>query len=300
MTRVNAIALVLLLVLAGGLIALSGDRVARIRETALGWASPLVKTRNAVTGAVDAAVTPKPTYEELEESHRALLREVLELRTENRILDDLYRQNTELRGALNLAQLPDLELVAAEVIGRDTGTWYNTLVIDKGQAHGLEPNAPVIVETKLVGKISIAGPDTSVVLLVTDEGCKVAARVMSTPYLGISEGQGSQSPSVFTGQGEVQGSRGGLAPRLRLRYLDKFANIQPGMSVYTSGQGRVYPPNLELGTISVVRAGDLTTEAEVTPAVDFNRLEFVFVIRAKETAGETAAPVARREGNGPS
>jgi len=62
-------------------------------------------------------------------------------------------------------------------------SWYNTLVIDKGTDDGLTVNDPVIVETKLVGKISIAGPDPSVVLLVTDEACKVTARVMGTTYL---------------------------------------------------------------------------------------------------------------------
>jgi rod shape-determining protein MreC len=292
MSRVNVIALLLLIALVTGLILMPGEEVDSIRHGALGWASPMIKTKNATATFVDDMVTKKPSYGELEDAYRRLYKEVLELRTENRILDDLYRQNTELRGALNLRKLPNFELISAEVISRDSSTWYNTLVIDKGTADGVELNDPVIVETKLVGKVSVVGPDSSVVLLVTDEACKVTSRVMSTTFLGISEGQGSQGPSVFTGQGETQGSRGSITPRLRLRYLDKFAKIQPGMSVYSSGQGHVYPPNLELGKIVSVKPGEITTEAEIEPAVDFNRLEFVFVIRNRpepEAAKATAA-----------
>ena len=289
MSRVNVIALLLLIAFVTWLFVMPGERVERIRHDALGWASPLVKTKKATATLVDDLVTKKPSYDELEDSYRRLYKEVLELRTENRILDDLYRQNTELRGALNLRKLPNFELVSAEVVGRESSTWYNTLIIDKGTDDGLDENDPVIVETKLVGKISVAGPDSSVVLLVTDEACKVTARVMSTTYLGISEGQGSQAPAVFTGQGETQGTRGSITPRLRLRYLDKFAKIQPGMSVYSSGQGHVYPPNLELGKIAAVKPGDITTEAEIEPAVDFSRLEFVFVIRK----GPEAAPITK-------
>lgn len=294
MSRVNVIALLLVIVLVTSLLLLPHERVERIRHDALGWAAPVLRTKNTTSRLVDGLVTKKPSYEQLEQDHRRLYKEVLELRTENRILDDLYRQNTELRGALNLRKLPNFELVSAEVISRDSSTWYNTLVIDKGEDDGLSVNDPVIVETKLVGKISVAGPDSSVVLLVTDEACKVTARVMSTTYLGISEGQGSQRPSVFTGQGETQGVRGTLTPRLRLRYLDKFAKIEPGMSVYSSGQGRVYPANLELGKIVAVKPGDITTEAEIEPAVDFSRLEFVFVIRRgpDEEEGPEGATVA--------
>jgi rod shape-determining protein MreC len=288
MSRVNVIALLLVFVLVAGLLLLPGEKVEGIRHTAMGWASPLLRTKDATGTFVDGLVSKKPTYEQLEGEHRRLFQEVQHLRTLNRTLDDLYRQNSELRRALDLRKLPNFELVAAEVISRDSSTWYNTLVIDKGTNEGLKVNDAVIVETKLVGKISVAGPDSSVVLLVTDEACKVTARVMSTTYLGISEGQGSQSPSVFTGQGETQGVRGCLTPRFRLRFIDKFAKIQHGMTVFSSGQGRVYPPNLELGTIVAVKPGDITTEAEIEPAVDFSRLEFVFVIRGapSESAAE--------------
>lgn len=287
MSRVNLIALLLLAGLVTGLMLLPGERVAAVRHTVLGWASPWLRTKKAVGTVVDGLVTRKPTYGQLEEENRRLQQEVQHLRTLNRGLDEISRQNNELRGALNLRKLPQFELVAAEVISRDSGTWYNSLVIDKGERDGLGVNDPVIVETKLVGKISVAGPDSSMVLLVTDEACKVTVRVMSTPYFGISEGQGSQGPSLSAAQGETRGMRGGWAPRLRLRYLDKFARLQPGMNVYSSGQGRVYPPNLEVGKIVSVQPGDITTEAEIEPAVDFSGLDFVFVIR--RGAGETTA-----------
>jgi len=50
---------------------------------------------------------------------------------------------------------------------------------------------------------------------------------------------------------------------------------------------------LELGKIAAVKPGDITTEAEIEPAVDFSRLEFVFVIRKGPDA--TPAPAVEEK-----
>jgi len=120
MSRVNVIALLLLILLVTGLLLLSDERIQGIRHGALSWVSPLLRTKKSTAAFVDGVVTEKPSYDQLEEDYRRLYKEVLELRTENRILDDLYRQNAELRGALNLRKLPNFELVSAEVISRDS------------------------------------------------------------------------------------------------------------------------------------------------------------------------------------
>ena len=70
----------------------------------------------------------------------------------------------------------------------------------------------------------------------------------------------------------------GQTPRLRLRYLSKTAILQKGMKVYTDGRGKLFPPNIPIGTIEDFEVGPVYGEAEIKPAVDFTNLKNVFVI----------------------
>ena len=106
----------------------------------------------------------------------------------------------------------------------------------------------------LVGKVDAPSEDTSTVILLTDEKCKVSAKVDGTPELGILSGQRG-----LTGQDPV----------LRLSFLSKDAKITPGMLVFTTGRGKLFPPDILLGTVLSFESGPLYGEALVKPAVDF-------------------------------
>ncbi|HHX76997.1 MAG TPA: rod shape-determining protein MreC, partial [Firmicutes bacterium] len=77
---------------------------------------------------------------------------------------------------------------------------------------------------------------------------------------------------------------------LVMKHLPQNANIQPGDTVISSGLGPVFPKGLVLGY--VLEVGDdefgLLKYALLEPAVNFNRLEEVFVVLEfpLEEAGE--------------
>src|SRR5207245_1102987 len=110
----------------------------------------------------------------------------------------------------------------------------------------------------MVGKTTTVSNTISVVLLVTDENCKVAASVEGTREQGI-----------------VSGERiaGGLAPMLDLNFLSKQANLQPGQKAYTSGVGGVFPSGLLIGAVKTFRVRELDGQAKLVPAVDLSKLE---------------------------
>ncbi len=285
MSRINLIALVLLILGLVWMFTLGGESLENLRRVGLSMTTPMLRAKKGTSDLASRVSEPQLSRQQLEEANRRLLREVRQLRIEAQTLERLYEENARLRQALTLKKIPNFELVAAEVIGRDTATWYNTMVVDKGTDDGVAKNDPVIVDTGLVGKVALATEKSSVVLLLTDEACKVTARVIGTEERGILEGQGSRRANTrqrAAAQGELSGKRGGLSlnPVLRLRYLAKDATIQPGMSVFSSGQGSVFPPNLELGRVTSVMSGEITTEAEVEPSVDFSRLDFVFIVKS--------------------
>lgn len=200
-------------------------------------------------------------------------------------LDELLDENNELRKALQYRERSPRSLVAARVISRKPSQWYNTLIIDKGGEAGIEVDSPVIVplgdEAGLVGKVSeVIGPESAVVLLLTDEMCQVSAKLGETQEQGILSGQ-----------------RGAFRhlPNLRLRYLSKEVETVPGTRIYSSGTGELFPPDLYLGDVLGLSRGVIDAEASVKPAVDFDKLTDLFIILPAEREDQaTSDPPAEK------
>jgi rod shape-determining protein MreC len=101
------------------------------------------------------------------------------------------------------------------------------------------------------------------VILLTDEMCRVSAKVEGTLEQGILAGERAAL--------EVR-------PELHLRFLSRNANINAGASIYSSGEGGIFPPDLLLGRVKRFENREISGEAIVEPAVDFSSLDHVFVI----------------------
>jgi len=172
-----------------------------------------------------------------------------------------------LRHALNYRERSVFKLIPAEIVTRDASTWWHTVTINRGKEDHIETDMPVVTDEGLVGKTTTVSNTISVVLLVTDENCKVASSVEGTREQGIVSGERVS---------------GGLAPLLDLNYLTKQANLQPGQKAYTSGVGGVFPSGLLIGMVKSFKTRELDGQAKVAPAVDLSRLEDVFVVTGRK------------------
>src|SRR5207244_11219475 len=110
-------------------------------------------------------------------------------------------------------------LIPAEIVTRDASTWWHTVTINRGKEDHIETDMPVVTDEGLVGKTTTVSNTISVVLLVTDENCKVASSV---------EGTGEQ--------GLVWGDRAscGLTALLGVNYLTTQANLESGEEASTA------------------------------------------------------------------
>lgn len=277
MSRINIVVLIAFVALLGLLFFFGQEWVPNVQRGAQTVAGPIIAGANKVEEAVTgfgketlsaAQLTEKLTEAELERDR---------LRLEVMRLDELAAENDALRRALNYVEKSPLKLVPARVISRKPSNWYNTLVIDKGLSARIAPDSPVIVpvgdHAGLVGKVSVVGDDSSVVILLSDEVCQVSARIEGTAEQGILSGQ-----------------RGALRvmPDLKLGYLSNDAAAPPGRLVITSGAGGLFPENLLLGRVKEFKQGPITGEATVEPAVNFGVLTNVFVILPELVEGKTA------------
>jgi rod shape-determining protein MreC len=196
----------------------------------------------------------------LRQENARLAAEVARLRQENAQLRPAAQENAQLRALLAFKQQHTYRSVSARVIGRDPSHWFSTILVDRGAADGVQRNDPVVTSDGLVGHVIETAGSWARVLLILDPRNAVGVAVERSREAGVAEGQ---EKTV-----------------LRVKYLSRDADIQPGDRVITSGLGQIYPRGLPVGTvISVRRPGvNLFQEALVKPAAGLNHLEDVLVI----------------------
>ena len=186
------------------------------------------------------------------------------LRSEVQHLKKVAEEVDHLRDALKFPQREKFSAVTANILRRNPSTWWQTAIIHRGTNEGVADFQPVLSAEGLVGKVDMANGSESTILLLTDEKCQVSAKIAGSHEVGILSGQRTQS---------------GANPVLRLKYLSPNARgIKPGMKVFTTGRGGLFPPDILLGTIEKYRTGSFDAEATVRPSVDFEKIRTVFIL----------------------
>ena len=263
MSRTGIVALVVFAAALLALLSIGPQATRKIQATFFQAISPFLKTGSGLERQITSVRTGLKSLEELERDNAQLRVENRSLKATNEALRDVEHEVNRLRHALAYRERSLFRLVPAEIVSRDSSTWWRTVTINRGEQDGLAPEMPVLTDEGLVGRTTTVSPNISVVLLVSDENCRVAASV-----------EGTREQGIVTGE-RVAGS---LAPMLDLNYLSKQAELKPGQKVYTSGVGGVFPSGLFVGTVRSFQVRALDSQAKVAPAVDLARLEDVFVV----------------------
>jgi rod shape-determining protein MreC len=203
--------------------------------------------------------------DELEADNRKLAEVNRALLTTNNLLREIEGENNRLRLALEYRERSVFRLLAARVISRDASTWWNTIKINRGFEDGVETDQPVLTDVGLVGKTTTVSKNESIVVLITDETCRVAAKIEGTPEQGILSGM------------RVQES--GTPGELQLNFLTKNAAVEAGQKVYTAGiSNGVFPSGILIGKVKEFRTRPLDGQALVEPAIDISQTDDVFVV----------------------
>jgi len=178
---------------------------------------------------------------------------------------EIMAENARLRAMLDYKKVsPQFSLVTVAVIGRDPGSWTNTIVINGGSNDGIKKDMAVVTSQGLVGNVIQVSANLAKVQLILDPRSAVGVLVQrpESRVAGIIEGNAAQP----------------LSPRLK--NLARDADVVIGDKIITSGFGGIYPKGLLVGEVVDVvdDEGGLVKHAILKPAVDFDRLEEVAVI----------------------
>jgi rod shape-determining protein MreC len=189
------------------------------------------------------------------------------LRHENTVLNEQvnrhkegYLEGIRLRKLLSIKDDFKHRAVVARVIDSDRTTLFKTLLINKGTAEGLRVGLPVLAERGIVGRIIETSWHASRVLLVIDENSNVDALIQRSRAQGILQGAGPAG--------------------CNLKYISRVEDVQAGDVVLSSGLAGVFPKGLLLGVVTGAsrREGGLFQKIDVSPAVDFGKLEEVLAL----------------------
>src|SRR6267142_3995213 len=232
MSRTNIIALLIFGAILGYFLSFGPETTQKFKAGVYRLLAPFLTGGSGIKKQITSVRSGLKSLDQLEHENATLQVENRELRATNQGLRDVEHEVNRLRHALNYRERSVFKLVPAEILTRDSSTWWRTVTINRGKEDRVESDMPVVTDEGLVGKTTTVSNNISVVLLVSDENSKVAASV-----------EGTREQGIISGERVV----GGLTPLLNLNFLSKQANLQPGQKALTSGVGGVFPPGLLIG-----------------------------------------------------
>jgi rod shape-determining protein MreC len=209
-------------------------------------------------------------WKDVRTENQRLREEAQRLRIEALRVTETAEENRRLRRLLALKEAMPLATLSGEIIAREWGGWVRSLTVNRGRADQVARLTAVIAPDGLVGRVVDVRPGASVVQVLTDPASNIGAHVVRTRTQGIVEG-------------EPRGT-------MRFKYMARDGGgIQVGDLIVTSGAGGLFPRGLPIGRVHVIddRGSALFSYAQLTPAVDFARIDEVLLI-----VGEGAHDVA--------
>ncbi|MEK7286632.1 MAG: rod shape-determining protein MreC [Nitrospirota bacterium] len=200
----------------------------------------------------------------LSDENPVLKKEIEHLQGEINRLKEKEVLANRLERLLQFKTASSLQLIAATVIGRETGPWFQTLMINKGQAEGVKVDMGVITPIGVLGKVVKVFSHHAQVLLITDKGSAIAAIVQRTRDEGIVQG---------LGEGKAH-----------LKYLPSATEVKEGDRLITSGLEGSFSKGIVIGKIKKVEKlqDRFFLDIIVTPEVIFSKVEEVLIVSLPE------------------
>lgn len=250
----------------------SGSFVLNIKQIGFSIASSVEKGFNYVYTSITDTFNAVSELGQLKEDYEDLLAKLENYEQMQRSNAEIRKENERLKEQLDFSISLDEKNIPARIISRDLDTSYSYITIDKGAKNGIKKGMPVIAfqngNNGLVGKVVQVGSFTSQIMPIYNIDNIVSSRIQKTRDLGLVNGLGAQDQP------------------LNLKYIRKgVANeLSYGDIVVTSGENDNYMVDIPIGTISKISVLDYESSLsiELSPIIDFARLENVIVVNQKE------------------
>lgn len=252
------------------LLTFSTNIFSSVLNTVVGYVVvPFQKGISSVGGWLSTRSEELVQIRDLLEENEALRQQISDLTMENtQLQQNQYELNT-LRDLYKLdGQYADYEKIGARIIARDTGNWYHSFTIDKGEKDGIMVDMNVIAGGEsggLVGRVVDVGPNWAKVVSIISDNSNVSGQTLATGDKLIVSGD-----LEMMQEGKITFSQ----------LLDSAEAVMIGDKIVTSDISDKYLPGILIGYIDEINldSNKLTKSGTVIPAVDFEHLDEVLVI----------------------
>ncbi len=163
----------------------------------------------------------------------------------------------------------EYEKVAAQVISKDPGNWYNTFVINRGSDDGIQVDMNVLANGGLAGIVTEVGKDWATVRSIIDDSSNVSAMVATTSDDCVVTGN-----LLLMDEGKLN----------FIQLKDKEDKAQVGDRIVTSNISDKFLKGILIGYIDEINndTNNLTKNGYLIPVVDFAHIHEVLVIKRTE------------------
>lgn len=249
------------------------DKMTPVRSAVGSVITPMQKGINAIGVKLSQQMEYMTTVKKLVKKNNRLQKELDEMSTENKLLQQDKYELENFRKLYDLdEQYNGYHKVAARVISSDNDNWYNSFIIDKGSDDGLAVNMNVMAGDGLVGIITEVNKSYARVRSIIDDDSNVYGTFLKTSDSCIVSGN---LQLMNEGVIEVSG-------------IDGDAEIQDGYEVVTSQISDKYLPGILIGYVKDLKkdSSNLTQTGALKPAADFSSLHMVLVITEVKNSAE--------------
>ncbi len=215
-----------------------------------GISSGLTRIKEDYLARVDLHQENKELKSEIAQKNEAIIK-----------LREGYILHTQFEKKLNFKKTLESEYsVSAKIVGRGQSFWLQTVIVDRGENDGVTEGMVAISESGVVGQIIQTSPNYAKVLLANAPSSAIDCIVQKNRTRGILKGRGKN--------GYV------------LQYVLKNDDVQVGDDIVTAGISGIFKTGFPIGKVSAVRRKrrGMFLEIEVKPAVDFQRIETLFIV----------------------
>ena len=191
-------------------------------------------------------------FKDLETTNLKLKLKVAHLQKTIQITSDLQSENRALKQMLHVVNDVTREFDTAKVIGVSSAPFTNSAVLQSGSKNNVKVNDIVRGVSGLIGRISEVSDNYSTVLLINDHNSRIP---------------------VIAGNSKVKGIIARQDNDLKVIYLQEGHGISVGETLYTSGDGKIFPKGIPVATIVKI-ANDT---AFVEPVEQLSKIEYVVI-----------------------
>jgi len=169
----------------------------------------------------------------------------------------LEQENARLLDLNNVRLDPRLTYITGVVLADSGSPFRQSVLLNVGARDGIIDGWPTMDGIGLVGRIAGVGRETSRVLLLTDTSSRIPITIQPSGQQAILAGDNTLNPPI--------------------EFLEDPSLVRPGDRVVTSGDGEVFPADLQVGQVALGNDNRL----RVRLSADYERLQFLRVLRAQ-------------------